>query len=136
MSDYLSTIFFACLLFLTCLFSFMCTVHNHLESRYSVCVCTCAITRLAALRTLIQPRYLGGDPYGRRQSDVDGITATLVLMRSSLARMSDRMTVRCGPHGSRPGRQGDRHKHTYTYMHANNTYTLTCAYIHAEMSKV
>ncbi|KAI9525537.1 hypothetical protein NQZ68_006086 [Dissostichus eleginoides] len=32
-------------------------------------------------------RYLGGNPYGRSQSDVDGITATLVLMRSSLALM-------------------------------------------------
>ncbi|KAK7933549.1 hypothetical protein WMY93_004445 [Mugilogobius chulae] len=41
--------------------------------------------------------YLGGDPYGSSQSDVDGITATLVLMRSSLALMSDRMTVRGGP---------------------------------------
>lgn len=45
-------------------------------------------------------RYLGGDPYGRSQSDVDGITATFVLMRSSLVLMSDRMTVRGGPHGS------------------------------------
>lgn len=89
----------------------------------SVCVCVpvCAITRLAALRRLIQPRYLGGDPYGRRQSDVDGITATLVLMRSSLALMSDRMTVRGGPHGSHPGRkagrqEASRHKQTHIYI--------------------
>lgn len=69
-------------------------------------MCLCAITSLAALRRQIQPRYLGGDPYGRRQSDVDGITATLVLMRSSLALMSDRMTLRDGPHGSQPDRKG------------------------------
>ncbi len=89
---------------------------------------TCAITRLAALMTLIQPRYLGGDPYGRRQSDVDGITATLVLMRSSLARMSDRMTVRCGPHGSQPGRQEGEQTQTHIYiqyLHTNNAYAHT-----------
>lgn len=108
-----------------CLFSFMCAVCDRLESTYSICVCVCvpvcAITRLAALRRLIQPRYLGGDPYGRRQSDVDGITATLVLMRSSLALMSDRMTVRGGPHGSHPGRkagrqEASRHKQTHIYI--------------------
>lgn len=64
----------------------------------------CIVTRLVALRSLVDiVSYLGGDPYGMGQSDVDGITATLVLMRSSLALMSDRMTVRGGPHGSRPG---------------------------------
>lgn len=83
-------------------------------------MCVCAITRLAALRRLIQPRYLGGDPYGKRQSDVDGITATLVLMRSSLALMSDRMTVRGGPHGSQPGRQGGKQTQTHIYIYTYN----------------
>lgn len=88
-----------------------------------MCVCLCAITSLAALRRLIQPCYLGGNPYGRRQSDVDGITATLVLMRSSLDLMSDRMTVGGGPHGSQPDRQGT--SHICRYMHTINVYTNT-----------
>lgn len=77
-------------------------------------------------------RYLGGDPYGRSQSDVDGITATLVLMRSSLALMSDRMTVRGGPHGSQPGRQGGRQTGAQIYIHIYiqciNTHTHTHKY--------
>lgn len=89
------------------------TVHTCLESSYFICVCACAITRLAALWRLIQPCYLGGDPYGRSQSDVDGIAATLVLMRSCLALISDRMTERGGPHGSQPTRLKIRQNEKY-----------------------
>lgn len=105
--------------------------YTHIESRYSVCVC--AITRLAALRRLIQPHFLGGDPYGRSQSVVDGITATLVLMRSSLALMSDRMTGRGGPHGSQPGRESDRHKHT-VHIHTITAYTHIQKYTFRKVS--
>lgn len=66
-------------------------------------------------------RYLGGDLYGRSQSGVDGITATLVLMRSSLALMSDRMTLRGGPHGSRPGSW----ENSSTQPHTINAQTLS-----------
>lgn len=79
--------------------------------------------KVAALRRLIQPCFLGGDPYGRSQSDVDGITATLVLMRSSLALMSDRMTGRGGPHGRQPGREADRCKHPYICIQLMHTHT-------------
>lgn len=65
--------------------------------------------------------YLGGDPYGSSQSGVDGITATLVLMRSSLALMSDGMTVRGGPHGSRPGSWENRPR-KHCSLHAINTW--------------
>lgn len=75
---------------------------------------SCAITSISQRRgDWYGRRYLGGDPYGRRQSDADGITATLVLMRSSLGLMSDRMTVGDWPHGSQPDSQLERHRDIY-----------------------
>lgn len=73
------------------------TVDTSQEDRYIVCV---YYNKACSSEEIDTVRYLGGDPYGRSQSDVDGITATFVLMRSSLVLMSDRMTVRGGPHGS------------------------------------
>ena len=95
-------------------FRLMCTVHTLLDSRYCVCVCACVCyNKACSSEETDTARYLGGDPYGRSQSDVDGITATLVLMRSSLALMSDRMTVRDGPHGRQPGWQSSRQAQTH-----------------------
>lgn len=103
---------------LMCLFRlYMYCTPSSGEQILHLCARSCATTSLAAPRRPIRPCYLGGDPYGGRQSDVDGITATLVLMRSSLGLMSDRMTVRGGPHGSQPDMQAEKHTDMYEQQH-------------------
>lgn len=102
-----------------------------------VCLCMC-YNKACSSEETDTARYLGGDPYGRSQSDVDGITATLVLMRSSLALMSDRMTVRGGPHGSQPGRQRSRQTETQIYIHIMHMYAYivyTCRNVFAGIEK-